>query len=377
MSHALQAIPTEYGLGVLTGTLKKTATRYALLGAVTHDAAEIKPFHSDSIESAYFDENGVLIFQLDLPTAIDFKEYLHQIVILDESDKVVIECNSPKIALAKGIGGMVTLKTAVKGEAGEVVFKSGDYVTEEELQKVYLPPVLAAKEDKSNAATNADIDNESTALKHIKLPQLWRVLASASLIDKLWLKFAAKIYPVGAPIPWFTDTAPSGFAIMKGQAFDTDTYPELAKVWSNGVIPDMRGCGAIGKEESEAVGAYEEGQVKRHGHSGTTTSSTNLGSKTSNVAGNHSHVLRTTTSSYTGSHAPGWYSDHNYVPRGLKSGSPVNRITGSSSAAPQNAGSHSHTITVGSHAHTIAIALFGESKNTINHRKVNWIVRLA
>ncbi len=146
MSHALQAIPTEYGLGVLTGTLKKTATRYALLGAVTHDAAEIKQFHSDSIESAYFDENGVLIFQLDLPTAIDFKEYLHQIVILDESDKVVIECNTPKIALAKGIGGMVTLKTAVKGEAGEVVFKSGDYVTTEELEEFWFKRLASLTE---------------------------------------------------------------------------------------------------------------------------------------------------------------------------------------------------------------------------------------
>lgn len=37
---------------------------------------------------------------------------------------------------------------------------------------------LALAELKSNAATDDDIDNNATELKHIKLPQLWRVLAA-------------------------------------------------------------------------------------------------------------------------------------------------------------------------------------------------------
>ncbi len=28
------------------------------------------------------------------------------------------------------------------------------------------------------------------------------------LVNKLWLKLAARIFPVGAAIPWFTDVAP-------------------------------------------------------------------------------------------------------------------------------------------------------------------------
>ncbi|EFE8340376.1 short-chain fatty acid transporter, partial [Escherichia coli] len=35
-------------------------------------------------------------------------------------------------------------------------------------------------------------------------------------------------YPVGAPIPWPSDTVPSGYALMQGQAFDKSAYPKLA-----------------------------------------------------------------------------------------------------------------------------------------------------
>ncbi len=142
MSNALQAIPTEYGLDILTSTLKNTVTQYALWGATTHDATDIEVFHSDTIESSYFDDNGVLTFQLNLPIETNFKEYLHKIVILDESDQVVIECATPKVALAKGIGGMVTLKAAVSGEAGEVVFKASEYVTQSEFNELHFTPAF-------------------------------------------------------------------------------------------------------------------------------------------------------------------------------------------------------------------------------------------
>ncbi|MDZ9800401.1 tail fiber protein, partial [Escherichia coli] len=48
-------------------------------------------------------------------------------------------------------------------------------------------------------------------------------------------------YPVGAPIPWPSDTVPSGYALMQGQTFDKSAYPKLAAAYPSGVIPDMRG----------------------------------------------------------------------------------------------------------------------------------------
>ncbi|HGW9412698.1 TPA: prophage tail fiber N-terminal domain-containing protein, partial [Escherichia coli] len=38
----------------------------------------------------------------------------------------------------------------------------------------------------------------------------------------------AEFYPVGAPIPWPSDTVPSGYALMQGQTFDKSAYPKLA-----------------------------------------------------------------------------------------------------------------------------------------------------
>ncbi|HCB5651646.1 TPA: prophage tail fiber N-terminal domain-containing protein, partial [Escherichia coli] len=57
-------------------------------------------------------------------------------------------------------------------------------------------------------------------------------------------------YPVGAPIPWPSDTVPSGYALMQGQTFDKSAYPKLAAAYPSGVIPDMRGWTIKGKPAS-------------------------------------------------------------------------------------------------------------------------------
>ncbi|MGL4224614.1 MAG: hypothetical protein ACRCSE_05685, partial [Vibrio sp.] len=222
--NSLHAITTDHGLETLSSDLRETVTQYQLIGALTPDADSeaLYRFHHDEIETSYFDENGVLSFVLNLPIDLHFDEYLHQIHVMDANGLSVIECETPKVALVKGIGGMVTLKADITGVAGEVVFKHGEYITKPELFEVH-------------SATNKEIDEESTNEKIIKLPQFWRALSPSRLIDKLWLGLAARIYPVGSPIPWFTDIAPDGFGMFKGQAFDIETYTELAKVYPNGI----------------------------------------------------------------------------------------------------------------------------------------------
>lgn len=211
-----------------------------------------------------------------------------------------------------------------------------------------------------NEATDADVDSESKEKKHVKLPQFWRALTPQRLIDKLWLGLAAKICPVGASLPWESDIAPDGWAIRKGQAFDLVACPKLAEIWPDGILPDMRGNGFIGKEEGETVGIFAEGQVKKHGHEGSSVGSTNLGSKTTNTTGNHAHNIKMKTTVSGSSALPQQYNGAHAATRQTDA-----------------AGNHSHTIAIGSHAHSVMIALFGALKNTINHRKCNWIVRLA
>ncbi|EOR1668238.1 tail fiber protein, partial [Escherichia coli] len=87
-------------------------------------------------------------------------------------------------------------------------------------------------------------------------------------------------YPVGAPIPWPSDTVPSGYALMQGQTFDKSAYPKLAAAYPSGVIPDMRGWTIKGKPGSgRAVLSQEQDGIKSHTHSAS-ASSTDLGTKT-------------------------------------------------------------------------------------------------
>ncbi|EPD3204828.1 prophage tail fiber N-terminal domain-containing protein, partial [Escherichia coli] len=72
-------------------------------------------------------------------------------------------------------------------------------------------------------------------------------------------------YPVGAPIPWPSDTVPSGYALMQGQTFDKSAYPKLAAAYPSGVIPDMRGWTIKGKPASgRAVLSQEQDGIKSH-----------------------------------------------------------------------------------------------------------------
>ncbi|WP_368913969.1 phage tail protein [Providencia sp. 1701011] len=47
-------------------------------------------------------------------------------------------------------------------------------------------------------------------------------------------------FPVGSPIPWPQATAPTGFLVCNGQAFNKTTYPLLATAYPSGKLPDLR-----------------------------------------------------------------------------------------------------------------------------------------
>ncbi|MGT3390843.1 prophage tail fiber N-terminal domain-containing protein, partial [Escherichia coli] len=117
----------------------------------------------------------------------------------------------------------------------------------------------------------------------------------------------AEFYPVGAPIPWPSDTVPSGYALMQGQTFDKSAYPKLATAYPSGVIPDLRGWTIKGKPASgRAVLSQEQDGIKSHAHSASasstdlgtkTTSSFDYGTKTTNNTGAHTHSVSGTAAS--------------------------------------------------------------------------------
>ncbi|EFX6045265.1 short-chain fatty acid transporter [Shigella sonnei] len=234
-------------------------------------------------------------------------------------------------------------------------------------------------------------------------------------------------YPVGAPIPWPSDTVPSGYALMQGQAFDKSAYPKLAAAYPSGVIPDMRGWTIKGKPASgRAVLSQEQDGIKSHTHSASasstdlgtkTTSSFDYGTKSTNNTGAHTHSLSGSTGS-AGAHthgngirwpggggsalafydgggftyvkdsqyqvSPGTSSSRSYYQRiqTQSAGAHTHSLSGTAASSGAHAhtvgiGAHTHSVAIGSHGHTITVNAAGNAENTVKNIAFNYIVRLA
>lgn len=189
---------------------------------------------------------------------------------------------------------------------------------------------------------------------------------NAWLSDYLNSTFAtvAQAYPVGAPIPWSSDTLPSSnYAFMTGQTFDKSKLTQLAIAYPSGVIPDMRGQTIKGKPASgRSILSYEQDGNKAHTH-GASVSSTDLGTKTTSTAGEHTH-------SYTAQQqSSGNSTKIGVVNADVSYGTYNNTIPA--------AGAHSHTVVMGSHSHNVTISSQGNSEVTVKNIAYNYIVRLA
>ncbi|HFN5557368.1 TPA: prophage tail fiber N-terminal domain-containing protein [Escherichia coli] len=233
-------------------------------------------------------------------------------------------------------------------------------------------------------------------------------------------------YPVGAPIPWPSDTVPSGYALMQGQTFDKSAYPKLAAAYPSGVIPDMRGWTIKGKPASgRAVLSQEQDGIKSHTHSASasstdlgtkTTSSFDYGTKSTNNTGTHTHSLSGSTSSAgahqhsqtgprtnSGSQPTGMFpagstqvsgtnqvgisgsltsGTSQWVGKSSSEGNHTHSLSGTAASAGAHAhtvgiGAHTHSVAIGSHGHTITVNAAGNAENTVKNIAFNYIVRLA
>ncbi|EFE7592913.1 tail fiber protein [Escherichia coli] len=59
--------------------------------------------------------------------------------------------------------------------------------------------------------------------------------------------------PVGVPVPWPSVTPPTGWLKCNGAAFSAEEYPELAKAYPRGKLPDLRGEFIRGWDDGRGV----------------------------------------------------------------------------------------------------------------------------
>ncbi|EFI4429779.1 tail fiber protein [Escherichia coli] len=236
-----------------------------------------------------------------------------------------------------------------------------------------------------SSATDSDSEEQAATPKAIK--------ALAKTITEL----QGTALPVGTPIPWPSDSVPSGYALMQGQSFDKGSYPKLATAYPSGIIPDMRGWTIKGKPASgRAVLSQEQDGIKSHAHSASasntdlgtkstssfdygtkTTSSFDYGSKSTNSTGDHAHSFGV----YQGDYAGGQAADGNEIPTGTKwtstNGNHAHSVHIGAHNHTVGIGAHAHTVAIGSHGHTITVNAAGNAENTVKNIAFNYIVRLA
>ncbi|WP_407587021.1 phage tail protein [Escherichia coli] len=260
----------------------------------------------------------------------------------------------------------------------------------------------AAKQTFSGGLSGELSGNAATATK----------LKTARTINGVKFDGSANIeaFPPGVPLPWPSDTVPSGYALMQGQTFDKSAYPKLAVAYPSGVIPDMRGWTIKGKPASgRAVLSLEQDGIKSHTHSASasstdlgtkTTSSFDYGTKSTNNTGAHTHNVSGTANS-AGAHthtvplrrpnsggmnfdwldgsSSGTVVGNGTVP---SSGAHTHSVSGTATSAGAHAhtvgiGAHTHSVAIGSHGHTITVNAAGNAENTVKNIAFNYIVRLA
>ncbi|MGR4601970.1 phage tail protein, partial [Escherichia coli] len=220
----------------------------------------------------------------------------------------------------------------------------------------------AAKQTFSGGLSGELSGNAATATK----------LKTARTINGVKFDGSANIeaFPPGVPLPWPSDTVPSGYALMQGQTFDKSAYPKLAAAYPSGVIPDMRGWTIKGKPASgRDVLSLEQDGIKSHTHSASasntdlgtkTTSSFDYGTKSTNNTGAHTHNVSGTANS-AGAHT-------HTVPlrRPNSGGMNFDWLDGASSGTVvgngtvPSSGAHTHSVSgtatsAGAHAHTVGI----------------------
>ena len=264
----------------------------------------------------------------------------------------------------------------------------------------------------ANASTSAALhypENNAGSLMVLKgagITQVYRVYSSSRSYSRSkystqpWTTWTPDdAFPVGAPIPWPSDTVPPAHALMQGQPFDKSVYPLLAVAYPSGVIPDMRGQTIKGRPDGRAVLSQELDGIKWHDH-GATVASTDLGNrdttgfdygtkpvsvfdygtKSTTGAGAHNHSISGRTQfgqagdvvamSNTGSDRTNWgavggVGDHAHAV-GIGAHDHVVGI-----------GAHAHSVYIGAHSHGVTVSPSGQAENTVKNTAFNYLVRLA
>ncbi|GMB93270.1 hypothetical protein NHP200010_09840 [Helicobacter bizzozeronii] len=195
----IYGIPTDKGLEVLNSQFKTSAQTYALVGAPTpmqeeldrlvgrdpdtgqeaytsdleYSAIENHIYHRGAVDVAYYDENKALTFEINLGN-LNTDQYLFGCLILGDNNVVLAVIPLPKLILSAEVGGVLTIKFAIKGRnPGELIFLNRDfpsYAQWEVFKKTFSADFLEkmAELERNKNSIISDFDAKIAALQAMK-----------------------------------------------------------------------------------------------------------------------------------------------------------------------------------------------------------------
>ncbi|EOU6596340.1 tail fiber protein [Escherichia coli] len=419
-SEALAATPkavkTAYDLanGKYTAQDATTAQKgIAQLSSATNSDSETLAATPKAVKAAYDLANGKYTAQ-DATTA---RKGIVQLSSVTNSDSETLAATPKAVKAANdNANGRVPSGRKVNGKslANDVNVTSQDIFNDQSIEiganqnlDNYKTPGLYHQP--LNANTSAALKYPENfagtlvVLKNARITQIYYVYDTSRSYTRSqystgdWTPWTPQdSFPVGAAIPWPSDSVPTGYTVMQGQTFDKTVYPLLAVAYPSGVIPDMRGWTIKGKPASgRAVLSQEQDGIKSHSHSasasstdlgtkttssfdyGTKTSSSfNHGTKTTNSAGDHSHNIPVGNTG-AGNGVSAGYNSGLGTGKTSNAGGHSHTVNIGAHTHTVGIGAHTHSVAIGSHGHTITVNATGNAENTVKNIAFNYIVRLA
>ncbi|MDD3770474.1 MAG: hypothetical protein PHV10_07705 [Sulfuricurvum sp.] len=150
---AVTGLPTNEGIGILSGTLREQVTKFCLWGT-TNSSGTIALDETSTLASldsylvgefdvsrAYFDDLGTLTFECPIPYDTESTKWVYACGLIhvdpDNGEKKLVALSTmPRFQKTAGIGGTVHYKVPIAGTASTVVFEELPYVTRQELDVV-------------------------------------------------------------------------------------------------------------------------------------------------------------------------------------------------------------------------------------------------
>lgn len=159
-SRGLTALPNQQLLDFLNSQMRGKFNRALLIGhndvnnttlkglleqTATLTYANIKDyiFNDRTVESTYFDDEGVFTAIVNLTNENSYNKHLYAVGLFSDDLIVGTIAKTPIIWLNEQIGGQFPIKIPIKGNEGEVVFRSTVYLPEVEAEERFLEPVIA------------------------------------------------------------------------------------------------------------------------------------------------------------------------------------------------------------------------------------------